>query len=485
MLALKTEEDYQKRFQALIEKSTDVIALLNKKRRVEYVSPSVQKVLGYTPDELMAMKNPFKLIHPKESIRILKLYTEALKKPAEEVRAEFQIRCKNGDYRFIDAVATNYLNEEVIEAVVINFRDVTNEKKKEGELKRSKDQLDAILNNIADGIIVQDVTGKIIYANDSAARGIGYQSPSTMVSLTPRDYEKKYDFYDENGKLFPFSHLPGRRALAGEKSPSVTIKLVDKKSGTVHWSTIKSTVVSNANGTPDMVINVFTDITERKELDQRKDDFINMASHELKTPLTSARAFAQVLRTKTRDSQIASYTQKIDTQLGKLTQLVQKLLDVTRLQQGLITLEKSRVNLKDIANDVVNDLQPTTPHSIVLKWRRDDTVVFADREQISRVLTNLVDNAIKFSPKDKRIIVGVRRKKHAIEVFVQDFGIGIPENRQERIFERFYQVEKHYTYPGLGLGLFISSEILAEHGGKMWVESMEGSGSTFYFSLPL
>ncbi len=229
------------------------------------------------------------------------------------------------------------------------------------------------------------------------------------------------------------------------------------------------------------------DITSQKELESRKDNFMSMASHELKTPLTSALVFSQVVkkqfnRRKYRETGVL--LDKLDSQLQKLSLLVQDLLDTTRMQKGKVTLRKEKFKVRDLVKEVAEELKLVSEHKLTLDWHTTNPV-YADKERIRQVLSNLITNAIKYSPEDTKIIIASQKKDHVLQVSVQDFGIGIESKDQNKIFERFYQAGDSSTFPGLGLGLFISSEIIKQHGGKMWVESKNGSGSTFFFTIPI
>lgn len=230
------------------------------------------------------------------------------------------------------------------------------------------------------------------------------------------------------------------------------------------------------------------EIQRTREFEEQKDMFISLASHELKTPLTSIRLFEEFLMQqakKEHKTAYVTYLKKMDMQIAKLASLITSLLDFTKIKVGRMSLNKSDFDIQEAiteAVEVAKDLYPT--YSIVVN-HTPNLIVHADKDKIGQVLTNLVDNAIKYSLDKKKLVIGVHKKEDKIVVSLEDYGQGIPYNQQQKIFERFYQVSPKASNPGLGLGLFICSEIIKHHGGKIWVESTEGKGSTFYFSLPL
>ncbi|MBL4675200.1 MAG: PAS domain-containing protein [Mucilaginibacter sp.] len=233
-----------------------------------------------------------------------------------------------------------------------------------------------------------------------------------------------------------------------------------------------------------------TDIDEQKQLARQKDDFLGVASHELKTPVTSVKAYAQVLgamlSSEGEDKKAAMVT-KMDAQLNRLTNLIGDLLDVTKIHSGKILFNKEWFDLNETVQEIVQDLQHTTTRHLLVMDFTNTGQVYSDKDRIGQVLTNLGTNAIKYSPHANRIVIGTRREANSVIVSVEDFGIGIPQDKLERVFEQFYRVvgSKQHTFPGLGLGLYISNEIIRREGGKMWVNSEEGKGSVFCFSIPV
>jgi len=233
-----------------------------------------------------------------------------------------------------------------------------------------------------------------------------------------------------------------------------------------------------------------TDIDEQKQMQRQKDDFLGIASHELKTPVTSIKAYAQVLGamlSNEGEEKKAQMVMKMDAQLNRLTNLIGDLLDVTKINSGRILFNKVWFDFNKAVEECVQDLQHTTNKHILVMDFKETGKVYSDKERIGQVMTNLISNAVKYSPHSNRIIISTEREGNMVTVCVEDFGIGIPEDKKDKVFEQFYRVSgsKQHTFPGLGLGLYISNEIIRREGGKMWVNSTEGKGSTFCFSLPV
>lgn len=220
----------------------------------------------------------------------------------------------------------------------------------------------------------------------------------------------------------------------------------------------------------------------------KKDEFIALASHELKTPVTTLKGYLQVAERRLKaDDKNKSYLQKALNQVQKLTILISDLLDVSKIEAGEIPLSLTTFDLVKLVREVVELMQyAVTSHRIEVSCDVDIQLISADKQRIEQVIINLVSNAIKYSPNGDLVNVSVSNMETNAVVTVHDFGIGIREEQQERIFTRFYRVDDLANFTsGLGIGLYISKEIICRHMGKLNVISTLGQGSTFFFELPL
>jgi signal transduction histidine kinase len=233
----------------------------------------------------------------------------------------------------------------------------------------------------------------------------------------------------------------------------------------------------------------YRDISRQKALERQKEEFIAIASHELKTPVTSIKGYAQIIQTyfqHSEEKEVAALIDKLNNQVSRLTKLLENLLDVTKITAGQLQLQLSMIE------EVVEELRQTTNKQLMTELQSCPQFT-GDRERIGQVVRNLLSNAIKYSPNaDKVIIRSVFELSHlpwgpTISVSVQDFGSGISEQNLASIFERFYRVKDADTQliPGLGLGLYISYQIISRHNGTLKVESKLEEGSTFTFTVPI
>jgi len=248
-------------------------------------------------------------------------------------------------------------------------------------------------------------------------------------------------------------------------------------------------LIEQQAGSSLRVLEVNRDITERARLERYKDEFISMASHELKTPVTSLKGFTHILQrrlTKQGDEQGLHYLARMDAQLNRLTSLISDLLDLSRIQLGKLVLRVEPFDLDALINETVENIQAVTSTHRLLVEGRTGIQMLGDKDRLGQVVINLLTNAIKYSPGAGTVLVQLSQDSEQAIVSVQDFGIGIDESHHERLFERFYRVTdpEEKTYPGLGIGLSISRDIVERHHGRIWVKSSKGKGSTFFVALP-
>ena len=245
-------------------------------------------------------------------------------------------------------------------------------------------------------------------------------------------------------------------------------------------------------------IRQMEELRKLSESDVQKNNFIAMASHELKTPITSIKGYVQLLlnafdKDKEKEKPlppllVRSSLISVDKQITRLTRLISELLDLTKIETGTLELKKEKFSLNELAIETVEDILYTnTKHQINL-YHDFQSYVFADKDRIGQVMINFLTNAIKYSPDSNKIDVSIHKTTNGRVAFtVKDYGIGIDKEEQEKIFERFYRAKgkEEQTYPGFGIGLFIAKEFVEKHGGQVSVESEKGKGSIFTFTLPI
>jgi PAS domain S-box-containing protein len=267
--------------------------------------------------------------------------------------------------------------------------------------------------------------------------------------------------------------------------------------GQTSWLHCTGKAVYNSVKTVQLFAGIVRDITkeiagieEQQKLQRQKDNFLSIASHELKTPVTSIKAYAQLLQRmfkKDGDTQKADMIARLTGQVNRLTILLDDLLDVSKISNDRLSFKRDYHSFNEIVTDNIGDIDfQDSGHKIETRLTFMGNI-YCDRTRISQVINNLISNAIKYSPEKDSILITTSQRGTNVVFSVQDFGIGISKENIDHVFDQFYRVStaESYSYQGMGLGLFISAEIIRQEGGKIWVESEENAGSTFCFSLPL
>lgn len=299
----------------------------------------------------------------------------------------------------------------------------------------------------------------------------------TLNDLLPRVYERDRDLVAE-----AFDRAQH------EKNIDVEFRIEHPDQG-IQWFLMRGTYVEAETVRVDALMGTLIDITERKQFEEQQDEFLAIASHELRTPVTSIKAYADILNDLLKshnNNQWAMIAERLSSQVDRLTRLIRDLLDTTGLKSGGLTLKPELFNLTELIRDRVDEIRRATSRIIVFN-NASTVAIYGDRDRIGQVIHNLLSNATKYSPAAAPVMISVDTEGDTATVAVRDFGVGLAPDEQERIFHRFYRARENRanSVTGLGLGLYVASEIVRKHGGTIGVTSRKGDGSRFYFSLPL
>ncbi|GAC1370403.1 MAG: hypothetical protein NVSMB44_37500 [Ktedonobacteraceae bacterium] len=349
------------------------------------------------------------------------------------------------------------------------------------QLRAARAYTENIVNTIREPLLVLDAALRVQSANPSF-----YQ----FFHVEPMQTEH-YQLFELGNHQWDISTLHARLEHVLLEQPSFQDFEVDHVFPSIGHKILllNAQRIPASEGREPLILLAFEDVTDRRELEWHKDSFLAIASHELKTPVTSLKAYAQILRkqyTKAGDEQAAHMLATMEGQANKLAHLIGQLLDTTQLQAHKPLIQSRRFDIAEFVRNVIEDVQRTTPEHQIHFEGSIHAPFQGDPERIGQVLTNLLSNAIKYSPASDQVLVQLSEDPTAIILSVQDFGMGIPADKQMYLFQRFYRVNTsaQTKIPGLGLGLYISAEIVKQHGGQMWVESREGEGSTFFARFP-
>jgi PAS domain S-box-containing protein len=337
-----------------------------------------------------------------------------------------------------------------------------------------KERSVAILSNIADGIVAVDRDGKVVLWNSAAERITGVPGDEAL------------------GR--PPAEVLQRELESGEEAPTGERLVSIRRGGEEIWLSLTEAVMRDPAGAVAGRIFAFRDISAERVVEEMKSEFVSNVSRELRSPLTSIYGFAETLLRGDvvfGEEERGTFLGYIASEAGRLTAIVDRLLAVAQLDSGDLQVQIAPTDVGQLVLEVVAVAKQSLVldgHEFVLDLPPEPLAADADRDKLRQIVTDLVENAVRYSPGGGTVTVSARRRDDSVEVSVQDEGIGIPQAEQGRIFAKFYRAEtgrRELAGAGTGLGLFIAKELLAAMHGRIWVRSLEGEGSTFLFSLPL
>jgi PAS domain S-box-containing protein len=348
-------------------------------------------------------------------------------------------------------------------------------------------RLASIVESSDDAILSKDLDGYINSWNQAAEKLYGYREDEIIgkhvtILFPPEARKNEYEMI--MGMI--------RRGRSVERLETKR----QTKDGQIRYVQVTVSPIRGWDNTISGASTITRDITDRRQIEERRimlermrGDFVGVASHELKTPVTSMKAYVQILQRKLErkgETETAQSLARIDAQIDRLNSLIKDLLDVTQIEAGRLEMSPSTFDYCELVRETVEVTQLTTEKHTITINRCSGIRVRGDRDRVGQVLINLLGNAIKYSPNGGTIEVDVKRTGQTVTTGVTDHGIGVPEDLRERLFERFFRVdgETARNFSGLGLGLFICGQIIMQMKGKIWVESEPGKGSTFFFTLP-
>ena len=421
---------------------------------------------------------------PPEDVEITRKLWDECRRKGTEYNYEGQYRRFDGEYRWHQTHAVPFKDSAgtIVYWVGINT-DIHDQKMQVQYLQDNEAYFRGLSEETPFIVWKSDRFGKCVYLNKKWVEITGLPIEESLGD----GYRKAlliedFDAYRQNWIDTVRTH-----SLYQDK---FKIKTVD---GSYRWFFCQANP-HYVNSRFDGYVGSIVDITEQelssqalKDLSDKKDEFLSIASHELKTPLTSIKASIQLIaRAIKPEDKVSQFAVKASEQLLRLERLIADLLDVSKINSGRLVYNNTVFYFREMLSEVVQSVQNTThTHKIIID-RSDKVILLGDRFRLEQVIYNFLSNAIKYSPEADKVIVASEVKDNNLIVSIQDFGIGIAQENLSKAFDRYYRVDDTaMRFQGLGLGLFISAEILKRHNGHFWVESEPGKGSTFFFSLPL
>lgn len=522
-------------FRQLAETIPHIVYQFNRKGSIEYMNKKWFEYTGASQSDPNTLESYYSYIHPDDLLKVIPIWKQARKK-GESYEVEYRLKRHDGIYRWHISRSSPIKNtKDNIMHWFGTVTDIDDRKRAENNLrylaKASKvlsSSLDVktTLDNIAKLAVpeIADCCSVDILNEKGGLEQVAIVHKNPKKLKWAKILREKYP-HDMNA---PYGLPKVIRTGKAEFYPSIPDTLLLK----VARDKQHHKLLRNIGCTSSIIVPLFrkgkcvggitfsihdstwqyteSDVKMAQELAARaslaldnawlykgsqdaitlRDNFISVASHELKTPVTSVKIFTQILQQHVEqigDKKAKKHLEKMYKQLNKLTELIYDLLNVSKIQAGRMEFKQKLFDFDESVKEMIWILQEgETKHKLIIHGKTNKKV-YADEDRIGQVLSNLIANAIKYSPDADKVFVHLSSDEKNVYVCVEDFGIGMAREHMGKIFERFYRVfdTTDKTFPGLGIGLYISSEIVRRHHGKLWVESDIGKGSRFYFSLPL
>ncbi|MGI4022004.1 MAG: PAS domain-containing sensor histidine kinase [Janthinobacterium lividum] len=494
-------------YRVFIEKMAEGAVTLDSKGIVLYSNSRFAAILGLPLEKVIGVQ--FKSFVPQA-------FTEAYEKLivngwVTETKGEVSlINHQQQTIPFLLSINALLLNEEVSLSIILT--DLYSQKTIEQQLKLKNEQLEEArqnaenLNNELEDIVAKRT--KDLLLSQEHFKFLADNIPVIVWTAQP---DGKIDYYNQrwfdysgfnfeqtkDWGWYPVLHPDDlentistwKNSFQTGDPYEIQYRLKCAEDGKYRWHLGHAVPYRDENGKIIKWFGTNTDIEDQKQEMEKRDEFIGIASHELKTPLTSAKGYIQLINSYQKEAlpaTVKSFVKKANDSLNKLQTLVNDLLDVSKIQAGKLSFSITKVNLSELIVTCIENAMQIYPAAVIINCYSGNIIVNGNVERLEQVLMNLISNAIKYSSADQSIDINAEQVSNYVSVSVTDHGIGLAENHLNRIFERFYQVEhKKFLTSGLGMGLYISSEIIKAHHGSMTVESQLNAGSTFSFNLPL
>ncbi len=477
----KQAKEQQRKLITLVDNSVDLMAIFTMRGKTSYINQAGLELLGLGSVS-NALSIPVSDLQTAENLEILK--SKIIPAVIRYGSWAGHVKLRNYTTGEKIPVSAHYIRIDDNGtgkpiSVGIIARDLRPEIIAKQALENSEQLLRNITTAAPTALWMSNKKGSLTYVNqtwiDWSGKSLQENKKSGWISVVYKDDVKKITQLYQEASL---------RYVQFE----VEFRIVHAD-GSIRWCAASGQPQFDIRGQFSGYIGSSTDITDHKDLQSQKDNFIGIASHELKTPVTSLKGYTQVLeRVLKKNGHLAEagMVSKIDAQLNRLTSLINDLLDVTKINGDKLQFNDEIFEMQPMITDLVQNMRPSISKHQLIEIYNCKGITFADRDRIEQVVINLITNAIKYSPHGDKIIISLNQKGQEIIVCVEDFGIGISADHIANVFDQFYRVsgEMQHTYPGLGLGLYISAEIIKRANGQIWVESKKDNGSCFYFSLP-
>lgn len=479
---IKTTEE---RYKILFESVKDIIVILDKKGRIVDINPAIKKLSGFNPKEIIGRYfQELKILTP-QSKKIIKKNLRKRLRGVATASYEIEAKSRNGKKLTVEVNAVPFVkNGNVVGSLAI-LRDITEHKKADEALRESEEKYRTLVNNVNIGVYrnTGGSQGRFIQANPAIAKMFGYGSVEEFMKIFVSDlYQDKKDrkrFVDEilRAGFVKNQELRLRKKDGTPIIASCTAKIQYDKNNNIKW-----------------MDGVIEDISERKSKEEARQRFVEIATHQLRSPLVSCIWTLDFLKSsfaKDLEPEALKYLEQMNEHIEKLLSLAEDLLNTTKIESGLSLSNVKKIYLGKFisriiqANQVLLNRKKITIKADFKKHSR--ILIESDLTKLDDIVDNLINNAIKYSRDGSEIQIGCRKFKKHLIIYIKDKGIGIPEKEKDKIFDRFFRASNavKQNISGSGLGLFIAQRFTELLGGDLYFQSRQNKGSTFFLKLPL
>jgi PAS domain S-box-containing protein len=486
-------KENEKRFQVVLENSLDMIYQLDlNKETYDYVSPSSAKIIGYSPAEMKTFtyKTIQERIHPDDVLRWnqhIQVITNHQQKQNTVQSLEYRFQHKTRGYRWVrDTCTALFDGEKEPISIIGTMEDITDRKKVWEELVKSEEKYRVLAETSADGVFTTDPLGRLTYVNPSFEKLCGRRK--SLILATPfRNYLLEDSVY-----FFQQIFIDVRKK--NDKIENVELELV-AGDGSIIPIEVNIAPLTKQTEFAGVICTV-RDITQRREIEDElkknerlKTEFMNIAAHELRSPVTPIKGYLDlIIHDNESNDKIKNWAKISLRNAERLLRLVNDILDVARLDSDTMRFDMEKIDLVEFLNEIAEDMKPAIVNK-KLEFHIDIPLplphIIGDKNRLSQVLKNLIGNSLKFTDCGFIGLTAEKQDNHLL-IIVEDTGIGISKDEIRKIFTKFYQAYtgEDRNNEGTGLGLFISKEIIKKHNGEIWAESEIGKGSRFIIRLP-
>jgi len=491
---------FKARQDAMLENSTDILAIMDRDGLITYTSSNVKAHFGWIPQDVVG-KEAWITVHPDDLSKTKERFKFLLNHTSEIVNVDFRFKCAGGFYKYVNLSAVNMLHDSIISGILVNYRDIDQQKKTEQALLANEYKYRVLYENMQDTVCMLDEEGCITDINEAGIKLMGYSRQEFIgmkVSqlVHPEDREKSKKYFEELHQKGRYSRFEGR---------------VVAKSGKYIWVQVDSSEFVR-DGTKVGSQDIVRDISDQKEVEYKmrlqnkklqelnvtKDKFFSIISHDLRSPFNSILGLTNLLDTRYDiwdDEKKKAYIKRLKNEACMTYKLLDNLLEWARIQTQRMPFNPQKYLLQELVKDEICLLEELAANKNIKVNRitcQEEYLVHADKNMISTVFRNLFSNAVKFTPENGSINIScqkffVKNQKQYVQIAVTDSGVGITEEQLQKLFKLEGLVSTKGTAGeiGTGLGLILCKEFVDMHGGILDIKSQKGKSSTFTVSLEL